>query len=78
MEILIGKITSYGIEKDNEDYVIEFPSLGIIRAQKRRNLDGFDCVYLNRKNLIALRDEIDRELNYEKSYMERHSRCNTD
>lgn len=62
MRILIGYILDSLVGSKNCRNALSIPGLGILVGQEDDEATGFDCVYLNRKQLKILRKEIDKEI----------------
>jgi hypothetical protein len=75
MRILVGRIMDWS--NDRETLALEIPGIGIVRAYAGDRDEAFDHIDLTGKQMLVLRDQIDRELIDAKGNMERHTCCNT-
>ena len=63
MIIEIGKIFRH----DNDSILgVDIPGVGIVRAIEDLDVSAFQLIVLDRKDLIKLKEEIEKELNYVK------------
>lgn len=62
MKILIGSVFSGYCGKKKGRMALDIPGAGVLLAEEDKDYPPFNCVILNRDQLVSLRSAIDIEL----------------